>query len=358
MTIKIGSLFAGIGGFELGIERAIPNSETVWQVEQDKYCQTILKKHWPGAEIFDDIRQVNSNNLKPVDILLGGFPCQDISTAAKQEGIHEGKKSSLYWELLRVICEIRPRVIILENVSALVNRGLSDVLGSLAEIGYDAEWICITAEMFGAPHRRERIFIVAYSRSSGRDNGRYRLEQNQSGQRNQSKVLYEKRKGSSTDFNRTGQSGTSPDSFSMFEQISFKREQSIKQESRSFGSYGTLDFWKEGTPESPICGMDDGIPFRVARLKALGNAIVPQCSQWIGEQVYQSGILDNPVRRFYPEELFNKAILKEEDGVSYYDRDILIECLINSGQCEDYLKAAEEIDFNMSEMGNGFPVIV
>jgi len=94
--IKIGSLFAGIGGFELGLERAIPGAETIWQVEQNKYCQSILKKHWPNATIYDDVRNITQHNVEAVDILCGGFPCQDISTAGKGRGLH-GKKSGLWW---------------------------------------------------------------------------------------------------------------------------------------------------------------------------------------------------------------------------------------------------------------------
>ena len=92
MTVKIGSCFSGIGGWELGIERAIPNSRTVWQVEQNTFCQGILKKHWPDATMYDDVRTVGAHNLEPIDLLCAGFPCQDLSLAGNQRGIHEGKK--------------------------------------------------------------------------------------------------------------------------------------------------------------------------------------------------------------------------------------------------------------------------
>ena len=105
--LKIGSLFAGIGGFELGIERAIPGSETIWQVEQNKYCQSILQKHWPNAKIYDDVRNITKHNVEPVDILIGGFPCQSISVAGKQEGLENEEKSGLYWEFHRIISELR-----------------------------------------------------------------------------------------------------------------------------------------------------------------------------------------------------------------------------------------------------------
>ena len=127
--LKLGSLFSGIGGFELGLERAIPNLETVWQVEQDKFCQKILHKHWPNALIYDDVCTVGKHNLEPVDIICGGFPCQDISTAGKQGGIH-AERSGLWWEMHRIIGDLRPRVAVLENVPNLITLGMPEVLGS------------------------------------------------------------------------------------------------------------------------------------------------------------------------------------------------------------------------------------
>lgn len=163
---SIGSLFAGIGGFELGLERAIPGAYTLWQVEQEKYCKKVLSKHWPEATIYDDVRNITKNNTKQVDILCGGFPCQDISVAGKGEGLH-GKKSGLWWEMHRIIEELQPRAVIMENVAAITIRGLGTVLGSLSEIGYDAEWCTIRASDFGAPHHRSRWFCIAYPRTIG-----------------------------------------------------------------------------------------------------------------------------------------------------------------------------------------------
>jgi len=166
MSIKIGSLFAGVGGFELGCERAWPNSETIWQVEQNPFCQTILSKHWPKAKIYNDVRDITINNVEPVDVLLGGFPCQDISVAGQQKGVHDGKKSSLWWEMHRIIGELRPRVVIMENVANIIRLGGADVIGSLAQIGYDCEWTIIRASDFGACHKRKRWFCIAYPNSS------------------------------------------------------------------------------------------------------------------------------------------------------------------------------------------------
>lgn len=244
---KIGSLFSGIGGFELGLERAIP-AETIWQVEQNKFCQSILKKHWPKAKIYDDVRNITKDNVEPVDILCGGFPCQSISLAGKQEGLENEEKSGLWWEMWRIISELRPRIIVLENVANILRLGGREVVGSLAQIRYSAEWTTIRASDFGAPHRRERWFCVAYPNSA-----RFKKQ--------------------------------SANAISTHWKTSNMHKHGSWKDKRS------PSYWKEGAIESPLCSVDDGISQRVARLKALGNAIVPQCSEWIGEQIWKSGIL-------------------------------------------------------------------
>lgn len=267
MTVKIGSLFAGIGGFELGIERAIPNSETIWQVEQNPFCQSILSKHWTKAKIYNDVRDITINNVEPVDVLLGGFPCQDISLAGKQLGVNDGKKSSLWWDMWRIIGELRPRVVIMENVANIIRLGGADVIGSLAQIGYDCEWTVISAQQFGAPHLRERWFCVAYSNSSN--------------DRNRTKIPISMEERGSDEY------GISD------------RSQSV---STLWNNKSPSD-WRGVGCQSAICRVDDGLStgmdrskhnkIRQERLKALGNAIVPQCSQWVGEQVLKSGLLDD-----------------------------------------------------------------
>lgn len=241
--IKIGSLFAGIGGFELGLERAIPGSKTVWQVEQERFCQKILRKHWPDANIYDDVRAVGAHNLEQVDIICGGFPCQDISNAGLGRGL-DGEKSSLWFEMLRVICELRPRVAVMENVPAITFRGLPRILGGLSAAGYDSEWKIISARETGAFHLRKRMFVVAYS----------------SGQR-----------------------------------LERCKNQEI---TRILGPWREEQFtrllssqWKLGIPTKSNSGIHDGIPGRMDRLKALGNAIVPQCSELLGRYIFNSGLL-------------------------------------------------------------------
>jgi DNA (cytosine-5)-methyltransferase 1 len=268
MTVKIGSLFAGIGGFELGIERAIPNSETIWQVEQNPFCQSILSKHWPKAKIYNDVRDITINNVEPVDVLLGGFPCQSISVGGKMEGLENENKSGLWWEMWRIIGDIRPRVVIMENVANIIRLGGADVVGSLAKIGYDCEWTIISAKQFGAPHVRERWFCVAYTNSQ-----RHQTSQNQS-------IRFEIRG----------------------EGIRSKSPGGAIPQRIPTGTNTTGGHWSRCKDQPIICGVDDGIPNWVdrttkrehnQRLQALGNAIVPQCSQWVGEQVLKSGLLDD-----------------------------------------------------------------
>tara|TARA_R110000822_G_scaffold26609_1_gene80034 strand:- start:638 stop:1471 length:834 start_codon:yes stop_codon:yes gene_type:complete len=269
---KIGSLFSGIGGFELGLERAIP-SETIWQVEQDKFCQSILKKHWPNAKIYDDVRNIKKENVEVPDIICGGFPCQDLSVAGKQGGI-QGEKSGLWWEMWRIISELsegrKKPIVVLENVSNIIRLGGREVLGSLAQIGYNAEWTTIRASDFGAPHRRERWFCVAYPNRDS-EPSRSKHETPLEGT------------SSNTDIKRIKKHSHNT--------ISMGPARFPKHRGSTSTGLHPRNHWKESPIESPLCNVDDGIPQRMARLKALGNAIVPQCSEWIGKQIWESGIL-------------------------------------------------------------------
>ena len=163
--MRIGSLFAGIGGLELGLQAGLElegvSCRVVWQVEQDDYCRAVLARHYPNALRFEDVRQVNQDNLPPVDIICGGFPCQDISVAGNGAGL-DGNRSGLFFDMLRIVCELRPRLWVMENVPAITHRGVDDVLRSMAKAGYDARWGCLRASALGAPHRRERWFCVGY----------------------------------------------------------------------------------------------------------------------------------------------------------------------------------------------------
>ena len=165
--MRVLDLFSGIGGFSLGLERA--GMRTVAFCEIEPYCRAVLAKHWPGVPCFPDIRGIDSyelGRLGGIDLICGGFPCQDISLAGKGAGL-AGERSGLWSEYARLIGLARPRYVVVENVSALLSRGLDSVLGDLAAIGYDAEWHCVPASYVGAPHRRDRVWIVAYPGERG-----------------------------------------------------------------------------------------------------------------------------------------------------------------------------------------------
>ena len=166
--MRFGSLFCGIGGFDLGLERA--GMECAWQVEIDPYAQKVLAKHWPDVRRHADVCTFPPQEGDwQVDVICGGFPCQDISYAGKGAGL-AGERSGLWHQFARIIGEIRPSYVIVENVAALLTRGMGEVLGTLASLGYDAEWHVIPAAAVGAPHRRDRVWIVAYApRERGQD---------------------------------------------------------------------------------------------------------------------------------------------------------------------------------------------
>jgi DNA (cytosine-5)-methyltransferase 1 len=239
--ITFGSLFAGIGGFDLGFERS--GMVCKWQVEIDDYATKVLEKHWPRVHRERDIRQCGATNLERVDVICGGFPCQDISYAGLGAGL-DGERSGLFFEAIRVVRELRPRVVVLENVAALLTRGLDRVLGTLAEIGYDAEWHCIPAASIGAPHIRDRVFIISYADSI------------------------------------TSSKANS-------ESVSKSLEQNSRMGSarRSWLSKSKSDWW---ATEPAICRMANGVPSRVDRLRGLGNAVVPQVAELIGRHVVEN----------------------------------------------------------------------
>lgn len=171
--LKVLDLFSGIGGFSLGLERT-DGFETVAFCEIDKFGQKILKKHWPLVPCYQDVRSLDIKALKNdkidrIDVITGGFPCQDISLVGKLAGIKENTRSGLWSEISRLVSELRPRYVIVENVSNLITGPsgrpggwFSRILGELADLGYDAEWDCIPASALGGYSRRNRVWIVAY----------------------------------------------------------------------------------------------------------------------------------------------------------------------------------------------------
>ncbi len=166
--MTIGSLFSGIGGLERGLED-VGLGPVMWQVEIDEWCRGVLARHWPDVVRYEDVRAVcTPSGVRPetVDVICGGFPCQDI--ADTQGAGLDGPRSGLWFEMLRVVRELRPRVVVVENVSALALRGLDRVLAGLAACGYDAEWSTLRSCDLGQPHRRARAFVLAYANPDGR----------------------------------------------------------------------------------------------------------------------------------------------------------------------------------------------
>ena len=156
--MRYGSLFSGTGGFDLGFDRA--GLECAWQVENDPYCLRVLEKHWPDVKRYGDIREVDWDEVEKVEVICGGFPCQPVSQAGKRKA--QADERWLWPEFARAIGALRPRFVVVENVPGLLFRGMGDVLADLAAFGYDAEWQVLSAQAFGAPHLRQRVWIVAY----------------------------------------------------------------------------------------------------------------------------------------------------------------------------------------------------
>lgn len=334
--LTFGSLFAGIGGFDLGLERA--GMVCKWQVEIDEYASKVLAKHWPNVHRWDDVRTWPQENTEYVDVICGGFPCQDISYAGKGAGL-DGERSGLWFEFARVVREMGPRAVAVENVAALLTRGLDEVLGTLASLGYDAEWDCIPAAAVGAPHIRDRIFILGYASSkrlpARRISDREHVGNESDAASKDAEILADakgqrcgktgehcerqaKRPTNSgdvlansegngrrqriSDARRSGE-GTSPreerrpwdsDSSSSdtnSEVLASRNEQGVIREATK-GTLAELErirskyrgFWDV---EPAVGRVANGIPNRAHRLRGLGNAIVPQVAEVIGRQIVQ-----------------------------------------------------------------------
>lgn len=279
--MKLLDTFAGIGGFSYAAEKLVGGFETTQFIEINPFSQKILNKHWPHVPIHDDITTFTAKSGK-FDIITGGFPCQDISVAGLQKGITEETRSGLFFELMRVIRMVRPKYVVLENVAAILNRGLDIVLRELSEAGYDAEWSVIPASSVGACHKRSRWWLVAYPNNNGSSSSkecgfdgetsnRTQEEQNQSCQSERSSKSSSSRAiQSSTEFTNSYSKGME------------RRKFTINEKMQKTGFT-----WKSNTPHlSPnwrsyvskpvLCRGDDGLRGRMDRLKALGNSVVPQ----------------------------------------------------------------------------------
>lgn len=230
--MRVISLFAGIGGFDLGLERA--GMKTVAFCEIDPYASAVLKKHWPDVPNLGDVTKAE---FPDADVVAAGFPCQDISSAGKRAGI-SGERSGLWREVMRAVRLVRPKFVCLENVAAILGRGLGTVLGDLAEDGYDSEWDCIPASHVGAPHGRDRWWAIAHPERRERWQEPYLREVGRMGRQQQSVPWDRDWEGALRDFR----------------------------------------------------GMDDGISYRVDRVDTLRNAIVPQVAEIIGKAIMRGSL--------------------------------------------------------------------
>lgn len=325
MKYKIGSLFAGIGGFELGFE-ATGQFETAWQVECDKYALQVLEKHWPNVARHNDVITWPAENTEPVDVVLAGFPCQDISYAGMGAGLN-GKRSGLFYEAMRIVRVLGPKFVVLENVAALFTRGMDQVLGTLAALGYDAEWEIVSAASVGAPHRRDRVFIIGWNTGgSGNITNAKSVRRNEidpnacrcvTGTRAGEECRSGHGCGDLADSDGTqckriwlpsgihaGNANANSASFDRRKTQEMADSASVRQSgpgmcARSFGttkgSNGKADHVESSGQgkenhwhvEPALGRVADGVPRRVDRLRCLGNAIVPQVAEVVADRLLE-----------------------------------------------------------------------
>lgn len=322
--LRVLDLFSGIGGFSLGLERT-GGFETVAFCEIEEFPRRVLAKHWPDVRCYPDVRELNvlklrADGISNIDVICGGFPCQDISLAGKGAGL-AGERSGLWSEIARLVGELRPRFVLVENVAALLGRGLGDVLGDLAALGYDAEWHCIPAAALGAAHRRDRVWILAYPQcflerqdavqdgcgtvvagkaqtergeGAGSVAGRRSVLANPSGERCGEAREYRER--SAQWIARSGE--ILADAASLGHAGSGLLTQWCRPETNgawqaAYALAGGVHSEWDAEPE--LGRVADGIPDRAHRLKGLGNAVVPQIPELIGRAILAS--LSEPLER-------------------------------------------------------------
>ncbi len=321
MNFRIGSLFSGIGGLDLGLEWGIKDAETVWQVEQADWPREILARHWPDADrSVTDVKKGNKETLAPVDLICGGFPCQDISLAGKQEGFaNEKNKSSLWFEMARIISDLRPEYVVLENVSAItsIHKGSvhGRVLGDLVSLGYSGEWHRVGAVDVSLPHRRWRWFFCGYLTDS--DGGLLRSAEEPREERQTTTLSSDYgEKGLVADSDRARRTVSEAFPVGVSEKLPQppRRRQSLAdtlRERRPRQGEHVEPRDQETTEDrettrslrgrkvcprtsvEPLGRVVNGFPDKLGSawnrqaLRALGNAVVPQCAELIGRRVQE-----------------------------------------------------------------------
>ena len=304
--MKVLDLFSGIGGFALGLEAA--GFETAAFCEIDPYAHKVLKKNWPGVPIYDDVRRITADRLVSdgvgVDVITGGFPCQDISTAGRQAGI-DGERSGLWSECSRLLGDIRPRYAIFENVTNLLTGDGGDwfkrVLWDISSVGYDAEWHCIPASAIGAHHHRDRIWIVAYPNSDSQSGVALNAGEihppslftypNSGGVRQKQEPRAECERATLPELNGEAQLLADTLYAGLQRRLHWRQDEEWQGESRHLGcgsaAYGQPR--KNQWDAEPNVGrVANGVPARSHRLRCLGNAVVPQIPELIGRQIMEA----------------------------------------------------------------------
>ena len=287
MDLKILDLFSGIGGFSYAAERIVGGYKTTQFVEIDPYCQSVLRKNFPNTPIHDDIKTFSAKQGQ-FDVFTIGFPCQDLSVAGRQKGINDETRSGLFYESIRLLRTVRPKFALFENVRNLLSHGkgetFQEVLFQIAKAGYDAEWSVISAKDLGACHLRERIWILAYTNNYGSPSAeriRVNGKTDSDTQKGQNKISESERSSESSDSRIIQQTTDSSNSNSTrTESNSEEMESPIwKHAFLNSKERRTLSpDWSRYVSEPSLCRGDDGLRGRVARIKAMGNSIVPQCA--------------------------------------------------------------------------------
>ena len=271
MTLTVGSLFSGIGGLDLGLERA--GMKVIWQSEIDPYCNKVLKKHWPEVPNYGDIKQIDWATIERPNVICGGYPCQPFSTAGKRRGTDDPRH---LWPWVRTaISELQPEYAILENVRGHLSMGGLRVIGELAEIGYDAEWRIVSAAGVGAPHRRDRIIIVAYPNNARNRACKHGIDTN-------GKAQIQGRE----NISQFGSCGCSKD----VAYANCGRQQECDTVERSIPVFSQIcsgEFASQWKTEPNVGRVAHGIPARVDRLRGLGNAVVPQVAEVVGRVIME-----------------------------------------------------------------------
>lgn len=271
--LRIGAVCSGIGGLEKGLEAA-GLGRVAWQVEIDPFCRRVLRKHWPRARQWGDLRTFPGWGA---EVMCGGIPCQPYSKAGLQLAAEDPR--DLLEPFVQTVDVVRPRVVVLEEVEQFLVHGLGRLLRGFSSIGYDAQWDCIPAAAIGAPHVRDRVFVVAYPNRGGQLDrqprifpGETRFPAQFEPVSSRSTMAYADSQGS------TQHQGGSAHGF-------VDRGARVGRDGRP---KGRRDLWG---PEPAVARVVDGFPGRVDRCKALGNAVVPQVSEYVGRLIVASGVL-------------------------------------------------------------------